>query len=116
MLIFESVFLIDIALKFLVSFTKDGETIPTKDLSKIAQRYLRKGFIFDFIPLIPFPLFLDLDHREAHFYIIKCIRIINGFKLFNIRVVMSDVRRVFTNRLDKIIANDPIAAEDIFLD
>jgi hypothetical protein len=64
MLFFEISFFIDICLKFLVSFTKDGETIPTRDLSKIGWRYLNKGFIFDFIPLIPFPNFLDIDHRE----------------------------------------------------
>ena len=36
MIVFECLFGVDISLKFLKSFTKDGETTPTIDLAKIA--------------------------------------------------------------------------------
>ena len=54
MLCFEAVFLVSMALKFIVSFTKDGQTIPTTDIKQIAERYIKGTFIFELIPLIPF--------------------------------------------------------------
>ena len=52
---FEFVFLVSMALKFLCEFTKDGAHLPTRDLKKIAERYIRSDFILDLIPLIPLP-------------------------------------------------------------
>ena len=97
--------------KFLKSFTKDGEIIPTIDLGEIASRYLKGQFIFDFVPLIPISSFFEF-HGDNHFYFIKCIRVVNGFALFDIKHIMADVRKMFTKRLDNIIANDPLAATD----
>lgn len=114
-LFFELWFLLDITLKFLKSFTKDGETVPTIDLNQIATRYLKGKFVLDFIPLIPVPRIFEF-HGENQFYIIKCIRIVNGFAAFDVSNIMTDVRKIFSNRLDKVIANDPLAAEDITLD
>ena len=82
MLIFESVFLVSMGLKFFREFTKDGQTLPTKDLKQIAERYLKTDFIYDLIPLIPFPLIMDFDGRESHLYLVKCTRMINGFRIF----------------------------------
>lgn len=115
MIVFESTFLLDMVFKFLKSFTKDGETVPTTDLAKIARRYLRGQFAFDFIPLIPIASVFEF-HGDNHLYIIKCIRVINCFALFDIRLIMADVRKIFTRRLDKIIANDPLAATDKTID
>jgi hypothetical protein len=41
MMLFEFAFLFDMCLNFLKSYTKDGETIPTRDLNQIAMRYLK---------------------------------------------------------------------------
>ena len=59
MLVFELIFLCSMGFKFLNEYTKDGSTNPTRDLKKIAEKYLRSDFIFDLIPLLPLPLVLD---------------------------------------------------------
>lgn len=79
MLFFEIVFFAQIILKFFEEFTKDGQTIPTKDLGEIARKYLKDQFIYDLIPLIPFPYLLPLGGKEGHLYFIKVIRLVNGF-------------------------------------
>ena len=115
MLAFEFFFFTDMTLKFLKSYTKDGETVPTIDLGKIARRYLRGNFALDFIPLIPIPSIFNF-HGHQHMYIIKCIRIINGFSLFNVRKMMGDIRSYYSRRLESTIAEDPLAAVDIVND
>ena len=92
-------FAVDIILKFLKSFTKDGETMPTIDLAKIAERYLKGQFVLDFIPLIPLSSIFSF-HGHGHLYIVKCIRIINGFSLFNVSEMMADIREFFSKRLE----------------
>ena len=70
--------------KFLLEFTKDGQIVPIRDLKQIAERYIRRDFIFDLIPLIPFPLILSLKKgRESHLYFIKCVRVIRGLRIFD---------------------------------
>ena len=100
MIVFECLFAVDIFLKFLKSFTKDGETMPTIDLAKIAQRYLKGQFLLDFIPLVPLSSIFSFAHGHGHLYIVKCIRIINGFSLFNISEMMTDIRAFFSKRLE----------------
>ena len=41
MVYFEFIFFCSIILKFFEEFTKDGQTIPTRDLAEIANRYLK---------------------------------------------------------------------------
>jgi hypothetical protein len=117
-ILIESVFVIDMGLNFFKSFVKDGETIPTKDFELIAQRYFSTQFAFDVIPLIPFPGLLGskMQERATHLYIIKCIRIVNGFKSFNVHRLMGDIRRFQRQRLERIITYDPIRAESKILD
>ena len=62
MLAFETIFALSIGLKFLREFTKPGQTVPTRDLAQIAEQYLKSDFIYDILPLIPFPHILNLDH------------------------------------------------------
>ena len=62
MLAFETIFALSMGFKFLKEFTKPGQPTPTRDLAKIAERYLKSDFIYDFIPLIPFPHILNLEH------------------------------------------------------
>jgi hypothetical protein len=114
MLAFEFVFFCAMIFNFLKEFTKDGQVTPIRDLKLIAEKYIFKGnFMFDFIQLIPFPLILTLKGgRESHFYIIKCTRVIDGFRLFDIKKVMAALRKFHQNRLEKIIIRDPVMAEN----
>jgi hypothetical protein len=61
MLYFEFIFFCEIVFKFFEEFTKDGQTIPTRSLYEIGMKYLKGQFIYDFIPLIPFPYLLPLN-------------------------------------------------------
>ena len=74
---FETVFAISLVLNFFVEYYHDGSTIPTREMKKIAIRYLKGGFFLDFLPLIPFASFIDLkENREIHFHMIKIIRLV----------------------------------------
>lgn len=63
--------------KFFVEFEVDGQVVPVRDLSLIAQNYLKGNFIFDFIPLIPFQLLLSGRYSQL-LYFLKYIRIFIG--------------------------------------
>jgi hypothetical protein len=116
MLGFEFIFLMSMGFKFLCEFVKDGAVTPTRDLKQIAERYLRGDFISDLIPLIPFPLILTLEKgRQSHFYIIKCIRLFNGFMIFDIQKISILMSRFNILRLDGIIRRDPVQAENKLL-
>ena len=45
--------------------------------------------------------------------IIKIIRILNGFKLFQVRKIINIVRYFFDQKVKRIIESDPVKAEDI---
>ena len=73
------------AIEFITDYTEEGEEVPTKDLKKIMRRYLKKGFVMDFIPLFPIQSILELRNlRIKIFYLPKCLRFISGFKIFDI--------------------------------
>ena len=104
MLGFEFIFLCSMAFNFLKEFTRDGQVTPTRDLRLIAENYMRGDFFFDLIQIIPFPLILSLeDGRESRFYVIKCTRVIDGFRIFDIKKVMAFIRKFYKNRLEKVI-------------
>ena len=50
--IFEGFFLVSIAQTFLTDYMIEGEKEPVRSLTKIAQRYLKNGLMFDLIPQI----------------------------------------------------------------
>ena len=49
----EIFFLVAMIIEFITDYTEEGDEVPTKDLHKIVKRYLKNGFILDFIPLFP---------------------------------------------------------------
>ena len=65
----------------------DAERVMERDLGKIATRYVKGDFIFDFVPLLPL-VWLDLGGKERLFYLIKIVRLINGFKVFSVPAIM----------------------------
>ena len=54
-IIFETVFTLDIATNFLLSFTNvgSGSDFPVRDVVKIAKRYFKGRFFWDLLPIIP---------------------------------------------------------------
>ena len=94
-LIFELVFAFSILTRFLTDYTPDGETEAVKSLPKISTRYLHTDFFWDLLPLIPLPQFFQtVTPKHAKLlYMIKCIRIINGFKLFNVSLMLVSIKK-----------------------
>ena len=89
--VYEGIFLISICLRFLYEYKRDDSEQMERDLAKIANRYLRGNFIYDFIPIIPLAL-LNLGGHERLFYLIKIIRLYSGFKIFSVPAIMQKIK------------------------
>jgi hypothetical protein len=90
---------VSMALKFLVEFKKDGSTIYERDLREIATRYINGQFIYDIIPLFPFAYIFTLDGHSHNLLMIKCGRMLIGFKIFNVGKIMEFIKKRQTIRL-----------------
>ena len=111
---FETVFAISLILNFFVEYYHDGSTIPTREMKKIAIRYLKGGFFLDFLPLIPFASFIDLkENREMYFHMIKIIRLVKCEEIFNVSKLMVAYKELQKKRIETIIKNDPYKGEDV---
>ena len=87
MRVYDLIFLLDIVRTFLTEFTKDGETVPCRDLMKIAVRYLDSDFKMDFICWLPFwELGVNFKvHKFARvLFIVKCYRIFKAMRIFDV--------------------------------
>lgn len=108
---FEGIFLVSLLLNFITDYKEDGNPNPVRDLNKISMRYLKGQFIYDIIPLIPLP-HLPFGNSMKHFYLIKIMRMVTGIRVFDVSVIMSRIKLLMQKKLEYVIANDPIAAED----
>lgn len=113
---FESVFLVSICVNFLVSYEPDGEDYKVKDLTLISQRYLKGQFMFDFIPLVPLQAISLPGQKERLFFVIKIIRLVNGFKLFHVANIMKTIKKQFQRKLEIIIKEKPELADNMDID
>ena len=92
-IIFQIIFFISIILPFLTEFEPAPGLKVIRDPIVIANRYVKSQFIFDILPLIPFNLFVNLNYGfERLFFLIKLIRLQNGFKILNVHVVMRYIK------------------------
>ena len=81
---FEVTFLLLMLKKFLTSYSNQGEAKPVRNLHQIAMRYLQGEFIRDLIPLLPVTFIFDGERRMVKLlYVIKVVRVLNGFKVFD---------------------------------
>ena len=89
--LFELVFAMDILREFLTEFVPDGETIPVRNLRRIAARYIERDFYFDMIPTFPITFFFDNRKAEIWrlFYLIKVIRVATAFEIYNTRAMVN---------------------------
>ena len=108
---YEACFLLALCIEFFVDYKEDGMNSPERDISKTSYRYLSNEFCFDAIPCLPLQ-FVSLGGNERLFYLIKIIRLFNGFKLFNVPDIMENIKYYNRKKLEKIIRDDPILAED----
>lgn len=108
---FEGIFLVSLLLNFITDYKEDGNPNPVRDLNKISMRYLKGQFTYDIIPLIPLP-HLPFGNSMKHFYLIKIMRMVTGIRVFDVSVIMSRIKLLMQKKLEYVIANDPLAAED----
>jgi hypothetical protein len=112
----ESIFLMHLFLQFFLEYKPLGEKIPVRNLSKIGSNYLNSKFALDFITIIPLQ-YLELKrNRQYCFYIIKMIRIIRGFHLFDIGNMMGFVKSYYQNRIIKLIEAKPALGNNVDAD
>jgi len=98
---------------FFKEFTPKGQMKPVRKLKLIAINYLNTGFIYHFLPLIPFTLFLKFEYSRF-FYVIKCLRLRNTSELSS-RNFMKEVRKYYRVQTIKK-CEDPAIANDIYND
>jgi len=83
----------------------------------ISVNYLQTTFIFDFIPLLPFQLITTLPNkRERLFFLIKMVRLVKGFSLFDVPKMMAVIKMMFQKNLQYIVLNDKELANDRDID
>ena len=98
----------------MTDYKPDGETEHVKSLTKIASRYLHGDFLLDFIPLIPLTYIFKSFYCQAKlFYIIKTVRVLNGFKLFNVANMFAKIKELSKSYLESLIKNNHSLAEDM---
>ncbi len=67
-----------------------------RDLTEIAKRYFKSGFIFDIIALIPFASFFEETNKHRKlFYLIKVVRMKRGYHLLASNQLMREVKKLF---------------------
>jgi aromatic ring-opening dioxygenase LigB subunit len=75
-----------------------GEKIPINDPFKIGNNYLYSSFPLDLISLIPLQFIKLKRSRQLLFFMLKMVRLIKGFKLFNVPLMMVKVKKLYNMR------------------
>lgn len=103
--VFFTLFSVNILIKFMTEFIPTGETVPCREIELIVRRYLSSGFFIDFIAWFPFHYMLDFEktHNLKWLFIIKVIRILEAFEIFNVPKIMKFVRKLFEMRTQYLI-------------
>jgi hypothetical protein len=83
MVAFESIFALNIFLKFFVSYNRPSDLKKISALQQTAQYYIRNGLLQDLIPILPLQFWKLTNNRNALFYLIKALRLIKGFSLLD---------------------------------
>lgn len=86
-------------LQFLKEFKPSAEKPPVREIAKTAMNYFYNGFAMDFIPLIPFFAIKMKRNRQQLFYIIKMIRLVKGFDLFDVPSMMTKIKFFYNKTL-----------------
>lgn len=92
-IVYELIFFLSIVKKFITDYIPDGETNPVKDLGLIRERYFKQDFWVDIITWFPIVFFFDtsIENYYRLLFLIKIIRLLKGFKIFSVPLVMDRV-------------------------
>jgi hypothetical protein len=99
--IFECIFAANILINFLTEYVPNGENVPVRELPKIAERYLSRDFLMDFIPTFPITFFLDMDQHKIWriLFVLKIIRLVKGIKIYDVEVMMAYIKDINMKRV-----------------
>lgn len=101
-------FLMSMFIKFVTDYIPDGETEPEKDIKIISKRYLHDDFLIDFITLLPLSVLFEIKI----FYVLKTLRMVNGVKMFNVGIILNNIKDRSKKNREKQIKINPTFAED----
>lgn len=65
---------------------------------------------------MPLHLIFNLGGLEHHLIMVKCVRMVSGFKVFNVSNIMRFIKAQQTNRLNKLIETNELLARNRDLD
>ena len=115
MMIFEAIFVCDLCINFLLSYTPEhssNKKDTERDIFKIWMHYLHGSFYLDIIPLIPFQALTMKRGRNTLFYLIKMIRLYNGFEIFDVPKLLDKVKKFYRENAQDLINRYPLKAND----
>jgi hypothetical protein len=107
---------ISMIISFLTDFTPLGETMPVRNIKKIALCYLKGEkedlFYLDFTTWVPIRLLVNEHPNWRFVFFIKCIRIVKANEIFNIKILMRNVKNIFRKQSEARSKLDPRYGED----
>lgn len=95
--IMEIFFLISMYSNFMTDYLPEGSSEPVRDLQKIAIRYLKGDFFMQFLALIPFTFFIEIDRVFVHLYLLKVSRAFNAIKFFDVQKIFNNIKMIVRN-------------------
>ena len=103
---------LDMVINFMLAYKIDDDGKYIDELSKTSKRYLKTGFLPDFIVWQPFTYFLSSDVNIVWvLLIIKSTRFSQLFNVLDERNIVPLIRSFYDN-LNKRAIKDPEKAED----
>ena len=113
-LFYESLFLVSIVMNLITEYNYPASQKIERKINKIILIYLRGSFAYDVVAILPLRIiFWDLENNYRKlFYLVKLIRLQNGFKYLSHRVFMNEVKKIVQSRIAQIIDKDNKLAND----
>lgn len=102
-LVFEMLFTLDIIAKFMLTYENPETRVKVVDLGTISKNYFFNKFLWDFIPLMPLQIFKMYRNRNTLFYLIKLIRLYQGFKILDIPKLMGIIKKLYRDHSEEMI-------------
>ena len=114
----EFLFVVDILISFFTDYISDETYKPVRNVWKIASRYLKSYFWYDFIGVFPFVTVMrylisgerKVDHYNYHklFYLFKVTRAKKAAIVFNSQFFLSIVKQYYHWKLQRTIRDKEV--------
>lgn len=91
----EIIFIIQFCLNFLLTYVPEDSLsqIPTRDLSKIANKYIHGDMMIDILAIIPFNIFIFFKNSRL-LILIKCVRIRSILVIFDVSKFRANLKTI----------------------